>query len=167
MTPDQPATPAGLHPETAVICAGRPGHASGGPLNTPIVLASNSHADSAQEDRRAYSRTDATPTWEALETAVGQVEGGHAVAFSSGMAAIAAVLDLVPAGGRIVAPADCYFGVGELLADARQHGRWAVDRVDLTDTGSVQAAVDGAPCSGLRPPPIPFSRWPVFPPCAP
>ena len=50
-----------------------------------------------REDRRAYSRTDATPTWEALETAVGQVEGGHAVAFSSGMAAIAAVLDLVPA----------------------------------------------------------------------
>jgi cystathionine gamma-synthase len=49
---------------------------------------------------------------------VGQVEGGHAVAFSSGMAAIAAVLDLLPAGGRIVAPGDCYFGVGELLADA-------------------------------------------------
>ena len=49
-------------------------------------------------DSRAYSRTDATPTWEALETAVGQVEGGHAVAFSSGMAAIAAVLDLLPAG---------------------------------------------------------------------
>jgi cystathionine gamma-synthase len=74
---------------------------------------------------------------------VGQVEGGHAVAFSSGMAAIAAVLDLVPAGGRIVAPADCYFGVGELLADGQQQGRWVVDRVDLTDTEAVQAAVDG------------------------
>ena len=153
---DQPTTPAGLHPETAIICAGRPGHASGGPLNIPIVLASNFHADSAQEDRRAYSRTDATPTWEALETAVGQVEGGHAVAFSSGMAAIAAVLDLVPAGGRIVAPADCYFGVGELLADARQHGRWAVDRVDLTDTGSVQAAVDGAALLWLETPSNPL-----------
>ena len=107
MTPDQPATPAGLHPETAVICAGRP-HAASEPLNVPIVLASNFHADvGTGEDSRAYSRTDATPGWEALETAVGQVEGGHAVAFSSGMAAIAAVLDLVPAGGRIVAPADC------------------------------------------------------------
>ena len=42
---------------------------------------------------------------------MGQVEGGHAVAFSSGMAAVAAVLDLLPAGGRIVAPADCYFVV--------------------------------------------------------
>ena len=131
MTPeDQPAAPARLHPETAVICAGRPGHAADGPLNTPIVLASNFHACSTGEDGRAYSRADAAPGWEALETAVGQVEGGHAVAFSSGMAAVAAVLDLVPAGSRIVAPEDCYFGVGGLLADARQHGRATVDRVD-------------------------------------
>ena len=156
MTPDQPAAPAGLHPETAVICAGRP-HAASEPLNVPIVLASNFHADvGTGEDSRAYSRTDATPGWEALETAVGQVEGGHAVAFSSGMAAIAAVLDLVPAGGRIVAPADCYFGVGELLADARQHGRWAVDRVDLTDTASVQAAVAGAALLWLETPSNPL-----------
>ena len=126
MTPDQSATPASLHPETAVICAGRPGRTPSEPLNVPIVLASNFHADSTEEDRRAYSRTDATPTWEALETAVGQVEGGHAVAFSSGVAAVAAVLDLVPAGARIIAPADCYFGVGELLADGQQQGRWAV-----------------------------------------
>ena len=40
MTPDQPA-PVGLHPETALICAGRPGHAAGEPLNHPVVLASN------------------------------------------------------------------------------------------------------------------------------
>ena len=156
MTPDQSATPASLHPETAVICAGRPSHAAGEPLNVPIVLASNFHADSTEDDRRAYSRTDATATWEALETAVGQVEGGHAVAFSSGMAAVAAVLDLVPAGARIVAPTDCYFGVGELLADGQQQGRWAVDRVDLTDTATVQAAVTGAHLLWLETPSNPL-----------
>jgi cystathionine gamma-synthase len=162
MTPDdQPGTSAGLHPETAVICAGRPGHAVGGPLNVPVVLASNFHAGamaapSMGEGSRAYSRTDATPTWEALERAVGQVEGGHAVAFSSGMAAVAAVLDLVPAGGRIVAPTDCYFGVGELLADGQQQGRWAVDRVDLTDTAGVQTAVAGADLLWLETPSNPL-----------
>jgi cystathionine gamma-synthase len=156
MTPDQSATPTGLHPETAVICAGRPSHTPSEPLNVPIVLASNFHAGSTQEDGRAYSRTDATPTWEALETAVGQVEGGHAVAFSSGMAAVAAVLDLVPAGARIIAPADCYFGVGELLADGQQQGRWAVDRVDLTDTAGVQAAVAGADLLWLETPSNPL-----------
>src|SRR5437588_4739857 len=41
---DQPTAFAGLHPETAVVCAGRPGHAVGGPLNVPVVLASNFHA---------------------------------------------------------------------------------------------------------------------------
>jgi cystathionine gamma-synthase len=162
MTPDpHPATPAGLRPETAVICAGRPGRSASGPLNTPMVLASNFHASTTaapgvEEGVRSYSRTDATPTWEALETAVGQVEGGYAVAFSSGMAAVAAVLDLVPAGGRIVAPADCYFGVGELLADAQQQGRWTVDRVDLTDTVSVQAAAAGADLLWLETPSNPL-----------
>jgi cystathionine gamma-synthase len=160
MTPDHPAAPAGLHPETTVICVGRR-HMAGEPLNTPIVLASNFHlgttaAPGTGQDSRAYSRTDATPTWEALETAVGQVEGGHAAAFSSGMAAIAAVLDLVPAGGRIVAPQDCYFGVGELLADAQEQGRWAVDRIDPTDTASVQAAVAGADLLWLETPSNPL-----------
>jgi cystathionine gamma-synthase len=162
MTPDDHlAAPARLHPETAIICAGRPGHAASEPLNVPIVLASNFHAGTTAapdtgEGTRAYSRTDATPGWEALETAVGQVEGGHAVAFSSGMAAVAAVLDLVPAGRRIVAPADCYFGVGELLADARQQGHWAVDRVDLTDTAAVQAAVVGTDLLWLETPSNPL-----------
>ena len=162
MTPDDHlAAPARLHPETAVICAGRPGHAADEPLNTPLVLASNFQAGTRAapgtgQGGRAYSRTDATPGWEALEKAVGQVEGGHAVAFSSGMAAIAAVLDLVPAGGRIVAPADCYFGVGELLADAQQQGRWAIDRIDLTDTAAVQAAVAGADLLWLETPSNPL-----------
>src|SRR5215470_4030004 len=162
MTPDdQPAAPTGLRPETAVICAGRPSHAASEPLNVPVVLASNFRASTrsapgVEDGSRAYSRTDATPTWEAVEAAVGQWEGGHAVAFSSGMAAVAAVLDLVPAGSRIVAPTDCYFGVGELLADGQQHGRWAVDRVDLTDTASVRAAVAGADLLWLETPSNPL-----------
>ena len=162
MTPDdQPAAPAGLRPETAVICAGRPSRAGSEPLNIPVVLASNFQASltaapGTEEGIRSYARTDATPTWEALETAVGQVEGGHAVAFSSGMAAVAAVLDLLPAGGRIVAPKDCYFGVSELLADGQQLGRWAIDRVDLTDTASVRTAAAGADLLWLETPSNPL-----------
>jgi len=162
MTPDDHlAAPARLHPETAVIYAGRPGHAAGEPLNTPLVLASNFQAGTTAapgtgQGGRAYSRTDATPGWEALETAVGQVEGGQAVAFSSGMAAVAAVLDLVPAGARIVAPQDCYFGVGELLADGQQQGRWSIDRVDLTNTASVRAAAAGADLLWLETPSNPL-----------
>ena len=69
MTPDdQPATPAGLRPETAVICAGRPRRAGSEPLNIPVVLASNFHASTTaapgiEEGTRSHARTDATPTW--------------------------------------------------------------------------------------------------------
>jgi Cys/Met metabolism PLP-dependent enzyme len=67
MTPDdQPTAPARLHPETVVICAGRPGRTAGEPLSHPIVLASNFHAGTTAapgtgQDSRACSRTDATP----------------------------------------------------------------------------------------------------------
>jgi cystathionine gamma-synthase len=44
-------------------------------------------------DRRACARDDGTPTWEALEEIVGGLKGGEAVAFASGMKAIAAVFD--------------------------------------------------------------------------
>jgi cystathionine gamma-synthase len=55
-------------------------------LNQPIVLASNVRGSGE------YSRTDGTATWSALETAVGLLEGGRALAFSSGMAAAAAAI---------------------------------------------------------------------------
>jgi len=77
VTPDgHLAAPARLRPETAIIWAGRPGHAAGGPLNVPVVLASNFQAGAMAapgtgQDSRAYSRPDATPTWEAMETAAG------------------------------------------------------------------------------------------------
>ena len=75
---------------------------------------------------REYSRDDATPGWEALEDVVGELEGGDAVAFASGMGAAAAVLDLVPAGARVMAPTDCYAGVHALrvpTASSRDAGR--------------------------------------------
>ncbi len=71
MSPDdQPGAHAGLRPETAVICAGRPSRAASESLNVPVVLASNFHAGvtagpGIEEAIRSYSRTDATPTWEA------------------------------------------------------------------------------------------------------
>src|SRR4029453_8639166 len=50
------------------------------------------------------------PTWTAFEDTLGALEGGRCVAFASGMAAIAAVLDLVEPGGTIVAPRHSYTG---------------------------------------------------------
>jgi cystathionine gamma-synthase len=144
-------------PQTALIAAGRPADEPGQPLNVPIVLASNFRAgDHDHVARREYSRDDSTPGWEALEEVVGELEGGEAVAFASGMGAAAAVLDLLPAGARVMAPTDCYAGVRALLADGRQQGRWHVDLVDVTDTAVAVAAARRADLLWLESPTNPL-----------
>ena len=144
-------------PQTALIAAGRPADEPGQPLNVPIVLASNFRAGGQDgTGGREYSRGDGTPGWEALEEVIGELEGGDAVAFGSGMAAIAAVLDPLPAGARVVVPTDCYAGVHALLADGQQQGRWHVDLVDITDTAAAIAAARQADLVWLESPTNPL-----------
>jgi len=103
-------------------------------------MASTFHAGA--ED--AYARTDGTPTWRALEQAIGELEGGQAVAFASGMAAVAAVLETLPIGARVVHPTVSYLGVRRLLGGHAEEGRLESTPVDITDTDAVIAAVDDA-----------------------
>ena len=67
-----------------------------------------------------------------------------------------AVLDLLPAGARVVAPTDCYAGVHALLADGQQQGRWQVGLVDVTDTGTAAAAARRADLLWLESPTNPL-----------
>jgi cystathionine gamma-synthase len=119
-----------VRPETWAVVAGRPAPAAGVPLNVAPVLASNFELGS----ERAYSRDDATPTWEAFEELLGGLEGGEAVAFASGMGAAAAVFDLLPVGATVVLGDDCYQGVAGLVAAGASRGRWEVVRVGVEDT---------------------------------
>ena len=112
------------------MIAGREASTAGAPLNVPPVLASNFELGSG----RAYSRDDATPTWEAFEELLGGLEGGQAVAFASGMGAIAAVFDLLPVGATVVLGDDCYQAVAGLAAAGAAQGRWRVVRVGVEDT---------------------------------
>jgi cystathionine gamma-synthase len=99
----------------------------------PIVLASNFLA-AAEGDGPEYSRDDGTPTWIAFEDAIGALEGGAAVAFASGMAAISAVLSRFDSETRVVAPDDIYTGVGTWLREAEQRLGWIVTRIPVADT---------------------------------
>jgi cystathionine gamma-synthase len=114
---------------TRAVTAGRPSSA-GAPLNEPLVPASNF----VLGGDRGYSRDGGTPTWAAFEAVVGALEDAEAVAFSSGMAAITAVLDQLPAGSRIVWPDDCYQGVAGMIADGERLGRWVTTRLPVDDT---------------------------------
>jgi cystathionine gamma-synthase len=119
-----------VEPETWAVMAGRGAAGAGAPLNVPPVLASNYQLGSA----RAYSRDDATPTWEAFEELLGGLEGGDAVAFASGMGAAAAVFDLLPVGAKVVLGDDCYQAVSGLAAAGAERGRWRLERVAVQDT---------------------------------
>jgi cystathionine gamma-synthase len=123
---------------TQAIVAGRPSRVPDGPLNQPVVFASTFHADGPV----AYGR-DGNPSWTALEEVIGVLEGGTAVSFASGLAAVAAVFEQVAIGGAIVLPRDGYPGT-RALADSAVTGRWELRRVDISDTGAVVDACQGA-----------------------
>lgn len=75
---------------TITVAAGRPDRRPDNPLNEPVEFAS---ALAAGGDV-AYTRHDARNS-RALEAVLGALEGGHAVLFASGMAAISAVVDVL------------------------------------------------------------------------
>src|SRR2546430_5602776 len=91
--------------ESWLVSAGRD-RRPGSPLNVPPIPASNF----VLGERRAYSRDDSTPGWEALEEIVGGLQGGSSVAFASGMAGIAAVFDPLPPGAVGGLPGDFFPG---------------------------------------------------------
>jgi cystathionine gamma-synthase len=124
--------------ESWLVSAGRDRKA-GSPLNIPPWPASNF----VLGGKRAYSRDDGTPGWDALEEIVGGLEGGSSVAFASGMAGIAAVFEQLSAGAKVALPDDCYQGVAGLANAGQQRGRWSVRRIAVTDTAAwIQAGRD-------------------------
>src|SRR6476646_7880151 len=147
LSPVSPAPPGptpGLDPawkpSTVAVAAGRPVHAPDQPLNEPIVMASTYVAGGDLE----YGRYG-NPTWAAFEDALGALEGGRALSFASGLAAVATVLDLVGTEATVVAPRHAYNGTVMQLADLEARGRVSAALVDITDTAAVvEASADAA-----------------------
>ena len=128
-----------LAPATVVVSAGRGEPLAGSPMNVPVTFTSTYLADGPVVYARAGN-----PTWTAFEEALGALEGGAALAFASGMAAITAVVEVLAHGGVVVAPVDSYTGTRFLLADAEAKGWLAARLVDLCDPAAVAGALDGA-----------------------
>ena len=109
-----------------------------------MVLSSTYHAGGDA----TYGR-DANATWSAFESALGTLEGGSALAFASGMGAVAAVVETLPVGACVVVAGDAYQGTRLLLGDLSAAGRLKVVSVDVADTAAVVAACASAGSSGL------------------
>jgi cystathionine gamma-synthase len=143
---NDPHVPAALSPATVVVAAGRPERTQGAPVNPPIVLSSTYVSQGVQQPGELlYTRMD-TETWHPFEEALAALEGGEhpGVAFGSGMAAIAAVFSVVPAGGKVVLPRHAYQVTLGFADDLAARAGVEVVRVDVADTDQVVAALDGA-----------------------
>jgi cystathionine gamma-synthase len=134
------------------LVAGGRNHEIGEPLNVPIVPASNFLLGGDL----AYARDEGTPTWWALEELVGGLEGGMALAFASGMAAVAAVLDPLPVGARLLLPEGCYQGVAGLAAAGEKAGRFQIERIAVADTAAWLESMPSADLIWLESPSNPL-----------
>jgi cystathionine gamma-synthase len=143
------------------VTAGRPPHEPDNPLNAPITMASTYVAGGDVE----YGRYG-NPTWSAFEEALGDLEGGRALAFASGLAAVATVLDLVGQGSKVVAPRHAYNGSVMQLADLEARGRVTASLVDIADTDAVVAECADAALVWLESPTNPALEIAEIPPIA-
>jgi cystathionine gamma-synthase len=92
-----------------------------------------------------YSRSG-NPTRDLLGNALAELElGAGAVVTASGMAAVALVLELVPAGATVIAAHDCYGGTWRLLDAWQKKGRFQVRFVNLTDPLALAEALADKP----------------------
>ena len=134
-----PNTP--LSPATLAVVAGRPPRGLDSQLNTPVTLsATYVGGGSLGGAELGYGRF-ANPTWQALEETIGSLEGGRALTFASGMAAVAAAVHLVPADATVLVPLGAYNGTHGLTALLAAQGRVRVQHVDVNDVDAVRSAL--------------------------
>lgn len=130
-------------PSTRCVHAGDTQDAATGAVMPPIHTSVTYAQEELGRDRGwVYSRSS-NPTRDALERCLAELEGGaRALAFASGMAATATVLELLDAGAHVIAPHDGYGGTWRLLTEVRPRSAGlAVSFVDCSDLAAIEAAI--------------------------
>jgi cystathionine gamma-lyase len=131
-------------PSTRAVHAGLPPAAQGEPLLPGPVLAAPYHLRGDPHSTPYGYGRDANPTWTNLERAVGELDGGRCVVFSSGMAAVSAiVLPRLRPGDVFVACGDGYPGI-RTIAEQDLRPKGIEVRLVPTDTERIVAACEGA-----------------------
>ncbi len=115
---------------------------STGAIVPPIHPASTFVRKQIDDDAPYRYARGANPTRKALEALLAGLEHGEtASAFSSGMAAVSAVLQLLSSGDHAIVGYDCYLSTYNFFANDLPRYGIESDLVDLSDIEAVQAAV--------------------------
>jgi cystathionine gamma-lyase len=129
--------------ETRAIHAGQHPDPSTGAVMVPIYATSTYAQESPGVHKGfEYSRSQ-NPTRFAFERCVADLESGvRGYAFSSGLAAIATILELLDAGDHVIASSDLYGGSFRLFDKVRRRSAGLeFSFVDLADLAAVEAAI--------------------------
>jgi cystathionine gamma-synthase len=123
---------------TRAVRAGIETETQHGAVVPPLHLSTN-YSFAGFNEKRAYDYSrSGNPTRDLLADALADLEqGAGAVVTASGMAAVALALELVPAGGNILAAHDCYGGTWRLLDAWAKKERFGVRFADLTDPAAL------------------------------
>jgi len=128
--------------KTVCIHGSRDGYNATGAISVPIYQSATfAHPGVGQSTGFDYSRTQ-NPTREQLEKTVAQLEASaDAIAFSTGMAAMTALMELFLPGDHIVASDDLYGGSLRLFSRISMKNGIQFDFVDTADIALAEARV--------------------------
>jgi cystathionine gamma-synthase len=132
--------------ETIAVHAGHGVDPATGAVTPPIHLSTTFErdADGSYPHGFVYSRNH-NPNRDGLEAALAALEGGAAcAAFSSGLAAVTAILQGLVPGDHVVAPKDIYHGTANVLKHL--FAKWGVQAsfVDMTSLDAINAAMQAS-----------------------
>jgi cystathionine gamma-lyase len=128
---------------TRAIHAGQEPDAATGAVMTPIYATSTFVQQSPGVHKGYQYSRSANPTRTALETCMASLEnGGWGFAFSSGLAAENAILEILDAGSHIIAMDDMYGGTFRLFDKVKKYSAaLEVSYIDLNDEAQLKASV--------------------------
>jgi len=131
------------HLATRVIHGGQSPEPATGAVMPPIFATSTFAQESPGVHKGLDYGRSHNPTRWALERCVADIESGSAAfAFASGLAAISAVLELLPSGSHIVAGDDMYGGTYRLFERVRRRSAGhTFSYVNLADPEALAAAI--------------------------
>jgi cystathionine gamma-lyase len=129
--------------ETKVIHAGETTDAATGAVMPPIVTSTTFEWEALGQPREHIYTRSSNPTRDALERCVAELESGvRGLAYASGQAATAGILDLLDAGSHVIAPLDFYGGTRRLFDQVRRRiSGLDFTFVDMTNPAGVAAAI--------------------------
>lgn len=128
--------------DTLAVHAGQHPDPLTGAVNVPVYLSSTFELTGVGTDRGwDYSRAG-NPTRDRLEAALAALEGGHSGhAFTSGMAAISALVAHLRAGDHLICSKDVYGGTARLFNQFISHYGIEIEYVNTDKTDAVAAAI--------------------------